>query len=464
MSSPVIWIVFPLLAASILFFTRRWDKTTAFAGTFLAVALSALAWRLPIGILLFSNTISLRITDTMFVLGRRFVLENSDRPMLALIYLAAGFWFGGSIATRSNRMFVPFGLSVVALMTAALAVEPFLYAALLIEMAALLCIPIISPPGKPVRKGALRFLTFQTLGVPFILFAGWLLTGADAGPGNLPQVVRAAVLLAIGFCFLLAIFPFHTWIPILAEESHPYASAFVFFMLPGIVSLFGLSILERYAWLRGSITVFSLLQIVGAVMVTAGGVSAAFQRHLGRMLGYAVVYEIGLSLLVLGISQGAITRPLIGTQGTSEQLRLFFTLFLVRGLGLGAWAMALSVIQQTVPDLRFKALQGIGRRLPLASACVILAHLSLAGFPMLAGFPSRLAIWQLLAESAPQIAFWAILASLGLLAGGIRTLAVLVMGDADQPGQVMENRSARFFLSTAMLMLLAAGFVPYLIR
>jgi NADH-quinone oxidoreductase subunit N len=447
-----------------MYLLSRWDKGVITAGVLIAGGLAWAAWVLPIGEMINVGPWSFQITDTLFVLGRRFILQNQDRPILILIYLAAAFWFGGGYCAKPGRMFTPLGLGVIGLMTAAFAVEPFLYAALFIEVAALICVPILLKPGGSPGRGVLRFITFQTLGTPFILLTGWLLVGMNTGPGEIIQIGQALVLLAIGFSFLLAVFPFHTWIPMLSEEAHPYSSAFVFFMLPGIVSLFALTFLDRYAWLRNSQDVYLMLRTAGAVMIFTGGLWAAFQRHLGRLLGYTVIVDIGLSLLAIGLAGGGIFEPFLGSQNTHPSLTIFFTLFITRGFSLGLWSLGLSALSESSPDLSFRAVQGLGRKLPLAAGGIVLAHLSMAGFPLLAGFPVRIALWENLFQVAPLNIIWALLGTAGLLVGAMRTLAVLVMGKEETTWQLSENRTLQFLTGIGIAVLIFLGIVPYMLR
>jgi NADH-quinone oxidoreductase subunit N len=252
MSAPLLWIVFPGVVAGILYLLRRWKRATHVSGALVALLLAWLAWQLPLGETVSLGRIpglpaetTLHIGTTLTLLGRRFILTNALRPILIMIYLGVAFWFGGAFVARVNRLFIPLGLAIAALLTATLAVEPFLYAALIIEITILICVPILSPPGKPVGRGVLRFLTLQTMGMPFILLAGWASGGVSSNSTDPAIILRVAAFLVLGFTLFMAIFPFHTWIPMLAEEAHPYSAAFVFFILPTIVAMFGLEFLER---------------------------------------------------------------------------------------------------------------------------------------------------------------------------------------------------------------------------
>lgn len=450
MSSPVIWILVPAGLSLILALVRRWERLVIGLGVVFGALLAVLAWKLPLDQPIDLGAFIFSVTDTFEVLGRRFTLAEADRPVLILIYAAYAFWAGGALAARPGRLFVPFGLAVAAAMTAALSVEPFLYAALFIQLSALIATPILAKPGQPVGRGVLRFLTFQTLGTPLILLTGWLLDAAAGQPEAQNLETGAALLLGMGFIFLLAVFPFHSWFPMLAEEAHPYAAAYVFFMLPGIITLFGMGLLEQYEWMQAVPGLYSFARTTGMVMALTGGIWAAFQRHLGRVMGFAALVDTGAALIIVG--------AIGNTMPVEEQVRtVLLPILAARGLALGVWTLALSVLRSKAGGLAHEQVEGAGRKLPLAAAALILANLSVAGFPLLAGFPSRLLLLERTAVGSPVLAILFLTGIFGLLAAGLRSLAVVVTGENDSPFEVAEPAVYRFFLIAGIVALIAAG-------
>jgi len=458
MSAPILWIVIPIISGMGIFILRRWYRLSVLLGTALTLLLSLLAWLLPINELIIFGPWTIRIGERMTILGRQFILTNTDRPLLAILYLLAALWFASAYVAHAGRMYVPLGLIITGILTAVPAVDPFLYAALLLEVAALASVVLLNRPGQPVGRGTLRFLIFQTLGMPFLLFTGWLLTGVEASPSELDLVNRAAILLGFGFAFWLAIFPFYTWMPMLAEEVHPYSAGFVFLLMPFVVMLFGLGFLDRYAWLRGIEQLDTLLQIAGVMMVLTGGILAAFQHHLGRILGFAMMVEIGKAILSISLPAG---------------LPLFFAMILPRASALAVWCLALSAIKppanqttpadfSTIPDLRFNNINGLARRQPLVAGSVAIAHFSIAGMPILAGFPILLNLEYLLTGASPVIAFLTLLGTAGLFVGGLRSLAEFLRDSGtDANGwQFKERGAVVVFLIIGVIFILMLGLFP----
>lgn len=445
MNSSFIWVLFPLAAAGLLAVFRRFEKLTTIAGIGAGAGLSLLAWFAPFNQAINVGPLHLRLASTFTVLGRRFMLGADDRHLLLLIYASITLWFLGALLTHPGQMFVPAGLASAAVMTTVLAVEPFLYAAILIHIAVLLSIPILAPPGQSIGRGTIRFLTFQTLGMPFVLFSGWLFEQAGS-PGSLQEFSFAPVVFfGIGFLLILAVFPFHTWIPMLSVESHPYSAAFVFSMLPSIVTLFGLDFFERYHSLQDISSVITFLFAAGSIMILTGGIWAAFQTHLGRMMGFAVLMDIGASLLLIGSAGGEGVLPLLIPQ-----------LFL-RGLTLGVWAASLSVLKKRAGSLFFRSVSDAGRKVPFAAIGAVLAHFSLAGFPLLAGFPIRLGLLERLLNLQPGLILIVLPGTIGLLAGGLRSLVVLFAGSEETTAQEPETRFEQLFLTAGILSLFALG-------
>jgi NADH-quinone oxidoreductase subunit N len=447
MNAPVIWLALPALAALGLWAIRS-EKWTAIIGGVFTLLLCLLAIALPIDQAVLIGNLSIRISPIYEVFGRKFILSSSNQLVITMIYGIVSFWFFGSGISKIAHRLVPLGLLITTLLLGSLAVDPFLYAALLIEMAVLIAIPLLIPPDQKPGRGVIRFLIFQTLAMPFILLSGFLLSGVEASPADINLVIQAAFLLGVGFAFLLAVFPFYAWIPMISEESPIYAAGFVLMMFPTMGMFFGLSFLDRYTFLRESHQLYDILRIIGMITLVTAGIWAMFQRHVGRIMGYAAI--IGTSLSILAIS----------LPSTATAIGLVFLLIVPRALGLGVLSLALEILQRQVSSLTFVDLKGKARKLPFVCAAIIGAIFSLSGIVPFAGFPIQFSLWDNLGAVSISYGIWFGLGILGLAISAVRTLAVLVMSPEKMPWQSIESWPERIFLGIGVSALVLLGLFP----
>lgn len=409
MSAAILWVGLPMALGLILLLFRRGEGSLALVlSVALAVILGWIAWQVPLDTPHQMGPFTLRILPSFSVFGRNFILGEADRNLLALAYAGLTLWLAGSFFARPGPLFLPSALIFFGLLVAAYAVEPFLYAALLIAVAVLISVPMLAPPGSRPGPGVFRYLTFQLLAVPFILFSGWLLSGVEASPGNLNLVLGAGLLLGFGLIFLMSVLPFHSWIPMLAGEAHPYVTTFIFTFLPTLAAILSFTFFDRYAWLRDRQITYELFLAVGSLVVLAGGLWAASQRRLSKVLAYAVVVGIGTNLQAIGLSGG-------------QSIQLFFVLLVARSLALWIWAVALSAFGQVSDQaLTLDNFRTIARNHPLLTIALTAALFSIAGLPLLAGFPPAVELWTVLGQISLPAAAAALMGSLGLGVAGLR--------------------------------------------
>jgi NADH-quinone oxidoreductase subunit N len=446
MSAPTLWIIIPIFFGLLLLFINN-QRILSVLGGLVAVALALIAQFVPIELAMKLGSFSLKIDSSLVVLGRVLIIQPAEGSFLALIYGAAALWFFGAEASKTASRIVPLGFIIIALMVASIAVQPFLYAALFIEMAILIAIPMLTTIDVSPGRGVVRFLIYQTLAMPFILLAGWLLAGVEASPGDLALTAQSAAMLGMGFAFLLAIFPLYSWIPLLIEENSPYVVGFLLWILPTITIIFGAGFLDRYSWLRSSSQLILALRSLGLLMVVTGGAFAAFQRHLGRIMAYGSIAETGFSILALSLD-------------LKLGIPILFLLIPARALGLAVWSLSLTVIKENVETMRFGAARGLLRITPLAGAGIIIATLSTGAFPLLAGFPARLALWESLSRVSLSSALWMTIGIIGLLTSAFRSLAVISMADEYTSWKPRENTTQMIMLGLGMIGLFILGLFP----
>jgi formate hydrogenlyase subunit 3/multisubunit Na+/H+ antiporter MnhD subunit len=451
MSTPVIWVIFPIIVAGICIFLSSRRRLTMAIASLTAFVLALLAAFFPEELNISIGPLAITLVESLHVLGRKLNLIYGMFPMIALIYGTTGLWLLTSNLPGVPKAFQPASLVIAATITAALGVEPFLYAALFIETAVLISVPMLTSLGGDKNQGILRYLSLMTIAMPFILIAGWLLSGVVTLPSDSPLIGQSAVVLGLGFAIWLAVFPFHNWVPMVSQTSHPVVSSFLLFILPTGILVFGLNFLNRYGFLRSSETLFNIIRITGALMIAFGGVLTAAQDLLKRAFGFSALTEIGYSLLALGMaSEGGIIWLLL--------------MFPARALGYWLWGYTLSRFESNydVP-LNLDVIQGDGRRVPILSTGLILAQLSVAGLPLLASFPIKIALLTQAMVESKVLGGWSLFGALGLFLFSIRVLLSLYHpGDFETQQPLLPKESFLIYLPVilAIGLLVVLGLFP----
>jgi len=91
---------------------------------------------------------------------------------------------------------------------------------------------------------------------------------------------------------------------------------------------------------------------------------------------------------------------------------------------------------------------------------LILANLALAGMPILAGFPPRLAVWEGLATNSLPLALCVLVGSLGLFSSAVRSLAAFTSVPEGTKWGSRETLVQRLLLLAGLLSLFLLGLFP----
>ena len=450
LSMPILWVILPLVLAGLAAIFQKRRLFSILLTSLTAFGLSALAIFFPEELSFSLGPITLEFIESLDILGRQISVSLARLPFVALLFAATGVWALSSGIAGVPDLLRPISLAITALLTAALGIEPFLYAALFIQAVVLISIPMLSPGTQKPHNGILRYLILQTIAMPFILFAGWLLSGVETLPPESELIGQSAMVLGLGFALLLGIFPFHSWVPMVSERAHPTAISFLFFIAPSGILVFSLSFFNRYPFLRDLENLAAILRIFGTLMIVVGGLWTAFQENLKRAFGFSSLTETGFSLLALSLIP----------QGGLGWLLMFIP---ARALSFWLWGYTLGLIQNHTRSLNLRSLQGFARRYPILSIGLLLAQLSIAGLPILAAFPIKLTLFTTLRSIGTAYFAWSFIGNLGLFLFTLRLLSYLVTPDGEFSGRAWAfNERLHEYLPilAAVLVLVLMGLMP----
>ena len=448
MSAPALWILLPLAtSAAMLLFLRRQNLVRGI-GIIVSGLLALTAILQPIGNVLHLGSISLDIKPELIILGRSFLLSNSQRFALTLVYVTVFLFLLGMSRRTIPSKFVPLSLAIAATLLAALAVQPFIYSSVLVQLAVLLMVLMVKEKSYQPEQGIFRFLIYLSLAMPCILFSGWIQGGATNVPSDQTRELSVVIFLLVGFSIWMAVFPFHSWLPQFSRSVHPYYFGLLFCLLPIVTLLIIMNYISSLTWLKSATYLVPVLRTVGTIMVVYTGVFAATEKDLKRLLAYTVSMETGFALLMLSLK-------------SQPGLSLLYQSFIPRIVGLALMAYTLSVFLDNGVQLTIQGNAGVLKKLPFATFGLLISMLSISGFPLFAEFPMRLELLQQIVQTSTPTLIWLALGLGGFMIAPIRIF--IHFASSDQANwQINEKISQVVIISIGAILLILMGGFPQL--
>lgn len=387
--------------------------------------------------------------NVTWALGRPIVYDDTTAYVIALLFAATACLFALSLSVPQGWTFYPFSLIILALFTAAMVSRHLGIIALLVEVAALLSVLIIQGGRLGAVRAALRFVVLMTLAMPFFLLAAWRIDQYWANANNAVFLSQVTLLVASGFVLWLGIVPLHGWLSGIASEAEPGIAAFILMTFPTIALVNLLHLLSIAPWLTNMPLTLDIVLAVGLFSAVIGGLFASVQRAFGPLMGYATIFDVGASLIALGL-------------GNEQGLNIILLSIFARTFALLLIAVSSAAIQAHASDDSFAQARGLAANLPLATVGLGVGALTLVGIPFTVGFVPRWLLWQSLAGFEATLSLGLSLAGLGVAIGYIRGLRALVEPqDTTRPAPLEERvRGTEPLIVGLMILCCGLGIFP----
>ena len=206
----------------------------------------------------------------------------------------------------------------------------------------------------------------------------------------------AAVLVLVGFSFKVSAVPFHFWSPDVYEGAPTPITAYI----STASKAAGFAVLVRVmiaVFPEISVYWTSILAAVATATMTVGNLVALVQKNIKRLLAYSSIAHAGYALI------GLVALSELGT----ASLVFYLAAYVVTNLA--AFGIVI-LFANTVGSDEIADYAGLSRRSPGLAFAMLIAFLSLAGMPPLAGFVAKFYIFAAAVESD-----WIWLAFVGVL-------------------------------------------------
>ena len=266
---------------------------------------------------------------------------------------------------------------------------------------------------------------------------------------NIPpsDILAVFVLLLIGFCVKMAVFPVHTWLP----DAHSEAPAPISAMLSGVMIKCGAYAIARIllsAFGQTVVQTSDALTILGVITMIYGGLMALAQTDIKRLLAYSSISQMGY------IFFGLATWLPDATLGVTGGLFHVINHAICKAL---LFMCAGAIIHQT-GTRNIKKLGGLAGKMPITCVASLIGALSLAGTPPLNGFWSE---WMIFSGgvSSGKILITIIAITSTVITAGYYLWFIWRVFFGTTPKNLGNTKEASWMLRIPIVMLAAIAFV-----
>lgn len=307
---------------------------------------------------------------------------------------------GGGVLKEQNASSAPFAVALALCSVGgwvyALVATDWIGFAVAVEAAWLAgagCVAL-SDANRGALNGAMRMFAhggasaaLMLTGIGFVSRAASIVEiAALAAAGNAALCIVGLVLVLLSLAVKAGLAPLHAW----AGAALGRAGAFPALMLGVVSTTAALAVLLRVGASAAAApelasAVEATLAALGAASIVIGSIQAMGAVNLRRLAAYAFASQAGCVLLSVSLGSPA-----------------GFAAALVQMVALAAAMLALFGAAAAARDGSLQALDGLGRRYPIAGVAVTIGALSLMGAPLTIGFLGR---WRLI-EAAVGAGWW----------------------------------------------------------
>ncbi len=212
-----------------------------------------------------------------------------------------------------------------------------------------------------------------------------LASGLGASGVSSWALLGGAILVLVGFGFKVSVVPFHFWAPDVYEGAPTPITGYI----STASKAAGFAVLVRVMLaVFPSIAGYwsGILAAMAVATMTLGNLIALAQKNIKRLLAYSSIAHAGYALI------GLVALSAIGTASVVFYLAAYVV------TNLAAFGVVMLVAQATGSD-EIADYAGMSRRSPGLALALLVALLSLAGMPPLAGFVSKFYVFAAAVQS-----------------------------------------------------------------